>query len=183
MIKFCISSLCLIVLCMKVTAYKKLYLPNSICTHYCEYRASYKFNKTASSTFDWETCYPTSYEYEHTYSENDRLMKGCPVVPTCNDDSYVNWICWGIYGLNICPLTQPICKFSRQEVKLRCQHRQKRGRTLIVLFKYHINVYNLLKYQLSTKNLMVLGWVVKLYSLPQVWKIFCTSLMPNLGSK
>jgi len=41
------------------------------------------------------------------------------------------------------------------------------GTSLIVHFKYHINVYNLLKYQLSTKNPMVVGWVVKLYSLPQ----------------
>jgi len=54
-------------------------------------------------------------------------MNGCPVVPTCNDDSYVNCVCWGIYGLYVGNLTQPICKFSQEKVELRSQHRQKRG--------------------------------------------------------
>ncbi|CAI6368081.1 unnamed protein product [Macrosiphum euphorbiae] len=126
MIKFCTSVLCLIVLCMKVTAYKKFYLPNSICPHFCKFRTTSKFDKNAH-LFDWETCYPTSYENEQSNSENNRLKNGCPVVPTCNDDSYVNCVCWGIYGLYVGNLTQPICKFSREEVELRSRPSQKLG--------------------------------------------------------
>lgn len=94
MVRFCISVLCLIVLCMKVTANSAFYFPEYICKPFCKARVSYEF-------YYKNNFYSPSFQVEHSSSETIGLMNDCLVLPTYNDDSNVNCICWGMYEINV----------------------------------------------------------------------------------